>query len=1235
MARLPPEFSEEFCVVEKWRKLFQENQLTEHHLRAYWREEVPPIFSPRPNTQYLNVTYDENTVRTSLLDLLEQFAFNKPLTDILEDLKGSEKPSVLCGRVFKVGEPTYSCRDCGMDPTCVLCVECFKKSSHRNHRYKMSTSGGGGYCDCGDKEAWKASPFCELHEKGASENDSVSPLDALPLDIGAKCKLVFSAVLEYCHQILIWEKPTSLPEDLKKADIDNVDIYATMLFNDEIHTYEQVIKTLQRAIDCVEKEAIDYATLVDREGRSIVKCSSFNDCNHVKGLVERITSHHSPKPLRVTVMHTSVVAHQIFALRLLSWMQQLIGGCRGFRVLFAEVISRPRVQSGKSILESIMLHDTQLWKSARTQWHQLFITGMLMEQNSKKTFSGVFTRNYPSLMKEYIADDHDHSLSITSLSVQIFTVPTLAHMLIMDENILAILLRTFIMECETKLNVDGKLAFERNPSITAFRRAQYILFDLKYLLSYKPDIWNAALRRNFLHGLANLLDLLSYMQGMDMTVRQVGQHMEFEPEWENAFNLYIRLTPVIDLVLEWCGTDRVVLIKAYRAALKKLSSQYRRPINVVHEVANHTVACISYDVSSQPVSIHLPLSRLVAGLHLRLGTFDLSFDSSEFLIAEKPTPVFLIEMPLRTLVMIAQVNAGMWRRNGYSLVNQIYFYHNVRCRAEMYDRDIIMLQIGASLIEGNEFVIHLINKLGLTNWVKDDYESDFPRTEEDSVRQIIMLVEEFLGLLITLVAERYTLGVGRVSKEEIIRKEVIQLLCIEPMAHSQLSKMLPEDPNYETGLEAVIHQVATFRKPHGTGKGIYELKPKFYKEYNLYFYHYGKEEQSKAEETQRKREKLQDEEDCCPPPVPPPLCKGFAMLVNFLQCDVMLHVMKIILERCLNLRARTFSETQFQKLLHLIGYALHEEQRSLDTGDPPVFQFTHRAIKANIFTLLETLAAGHQRIDSHKDLLAWVIRKFRKLQSLQNASDEQVGDTEKGTPMEVVEEEATNNGTVKAEKTKRAEMAAARRARILAQMSDMQKNFIKEHAELFEKTPSQPSGLSGSTMDLTESNAEESSVCLGSGQTAWKWVPNKYTCILCQEDQEVDPNSRPMVFSALVQMSTVLSKNRNRHLEDPDKYDPLFAPSDLFSAPHTSTCGHVMHADCWQKYLELVLTKERRRAIRIRHHLSFDVDKQEFLCPLCECLSNTVIPIVPALRTLLPDAPEEKVGTFFKVFTFS
>lgn len=32
---------------------------------------------------------------------------------------------------------------------------------------QMNTSTGGGFCDCGDTEAWKAGPLCANHEPGA------------------------------------------------------------------------------------------------------------------------------------------------------------------------------------------------------------------------------------------------------------------------------------------------------------------------------------------------------------------------------------------------------------------------------------------------------------------------------------------------------------------------------------------------------------------------------------------------------------------------------------------------------------------------------------------------------------------------------------------------------------------------------------------------------------------------------------------------------------------------------------------------------------------------------------------------------------------------------------------------------------------------------------------------------------------------------------------------------------
>lgn len=41
--------------------------------------------------------------------------------------------------------------------------------------------------------------------------------------------------------------------------------------------------------------------------------------------------------------------------------------------------------------------------------------------------------------------------------------------------------------------------------------------------------------------------------------------------------------------------------------------------------------------------------------------------------------------------------------------------------------------------------------------------------------------------------ERYVPGVGNVTKEEVTMREIIHLLCIEPMPHSAIAKNLPEN----------------------------------------------------------------------------------------------------------------------------------------------------------------------------------------------------------------------------------------------------------------------------------------------------------------------------------------------------------------------------------------------------------------------------------------------------------
>lgn len=46
--------------------------------------------------------------------------------------------------------------------------------------------------------------------------------------------------------------------------------------------------------------------------------------------------------------------------------------------------------------------------------------------------------------------------------------------------------------------------------------------------------------------------------------------------------------------------------------------------------------------------------------------------------------------------------------------------------------------------------------------------------------------------LFPLSGERYVPGISDITKEECMMREIIHLLCIEPMAHSVIAKALPD-----------------------------------------------------------------------------------------------------------------------------------------------------------------------------------------------------------------------------------------------------------------------------------------------------------------------------------------------------------------------------------------------------------------------------------------------------------
>ncbi|UXI15210.1 hypothetical protein NH340_JMT01153 [Sarcoptes scabiei] len=1229
-------------------------------IETHWRELIPIIY--RPRSAKINSTFNESIGFDELILPLEWFitGSDQPKS-LFTKLKEISKPPQLCGKVFRPGEPNYSCRDCSYDSTCVLCVDCFKNSVHRRHRYKICHSSFG-YCDCGDSEAWKCDPICSLHSQDPSIIQNVNTILSQCFGenqferILERLRIVFSFVLDYIYTVIGWLE-SSMPKRLDREHRNQS--FVSVLYNDETHTYDHVISALLKSINCDSKLATDYATTVDREGRCIIYLGTKENCEKINSHIHDVNRRNSERILSVKVFSVDVIAHQTFCTRLLNWIMQLLPVCSQFRSILAEFLYgncdrlRYFTQSNDdfanlSLIERIMKSDTSYWKSIRVIWHHLFMSGLMLDMEPKKQFAKIFTRHYYRLLKDFVHDDHEHRFSVLALAVQIYTVPSIATMLIEEKNALAVILDAFL-ELNFDYHSSGKFKFETLSNTTLFKRSYAALTDLQYLLTKTGEtiVWTEQLRNNFINGVESFMKLLKRMQNMDSLVRQISQHIEYEPGWDLGMNFEIRICAIIKLLIEWTVTDSKVFCNVLSIGhrLMKDSFDYYATGALKHNqnpltntfctttrkhCADRSALVFDYNVSRREVSIHIPLVRFISALTLYLPKHNLW---NELKVGESNDAVnesklinnvlnmeCLMELPLRVQVLLGQYRAGMWRRNGYSLINQIIFYQNPRLRETTYDLDILALQIGAAALEPNEFMIHVMCKYNVEKILFDQQDSSATIPNEDSIKHQITLLEEFLRLIYTILVERYVVGLGNVNLEDCCKNEIIQWLCKESMSNSDLLSHLSYDDS-QLNVEDLIANVADFKSSNSFSNtaGRYILKENFYNKFNPFYYHYSRQDQSAAMENQTKRRRdAKMKFHCCPPPPLPDFVTEFESINRILLCDVTLNIIKSVLEKTIDLKNAFFSDFQFQLCLYLIGIGLNEQLKR-----PKSFDFSNRAENFGILSLLDQCSSRHviTRIETYQNLYEWCLDRLKQARSSSSLDSKS---------MENCSEDAVNsdNQSIKNddEMNRRRQMAAARKQKILQQMQRQQKTFMEENEEYFktneiDRSSNREESLqehSKNNLIIEQEQNQSSSpgIAFGSKRSLCEdeSINRIYTCILCLESQDVDcdNNGRFILLAGFLQRSTVLSQNRTIQSWN-DKSNILCPRSDHNYGFFINTCTHHMHNDCFEKYIDTTLANERRRSNHRYQRSTFDL-KQEFLCPLCECLSNITIPVMPKLK---------------------
>ncbi|XVF08093.1 hypothetical protein REPUB_Repub06bG0196400 [Reevesia pubescens] len=151
----------------------------------------------------------ESWFRESMVWLQWLMFLGEPVNALNNLAKSSTDQHGVCGAVWGSNDIAYRCRTCEHDPTCAICVTCFKNGNHKDHDYSIIYTGSG-CCDCGDETAWRREGFCSKH-KGAEQ------IQPLPENLANSVGPVLDALF-ICWKNKIFSAEGIFQENMRASD---------------------------------------------------------------------------------------------------------------------------------------------------------------------------------------------------------------------------------------------------------------------------------------------------------------------------------------------------------------------------------------------------------------------------------------------------------------------------------------------------------------------------------------------------------------------------------------------------------------------------------------------------------------------------------------------------------------------------------------------------------------------------------------------------------------------------------------------------------------------------------------------------------------------------------------------------------------------------------------------------------------------------------------------------------
>jgi len=609
------------------------------------------------------------------------------------------------------------------------------------------------------------------------------------------------------------------------------------------------------------------------------------------------------------------------------------------------------------------------------------------------------------------------------------------------------------------------------------------------------------------------------------------------------------------------------------------------------------------------------------------------------------------------------VRSGVWVRNGFTVRAQNLHYRDYSLRETTFEQDVFFLQTALVVLDPSLVVAALVDRFEVHDWlVRRAFDPTAAGTAKSPYEpeQALSMVDELLSLLITLVSD--PTSVVPLSPAAALRRELVHYLALAPCVYSDLLRRVSERFSDDPNIDRVLADIATFKPPSGSNdQGTYALRPDLLAEVDPYFARYSRNQREEADAIVRAWLKKSGRGGTAgdePVIVPRRLAVDggasgpFGRLPRALGAQALLAVVFYALcmgsalpmptpeaddgETEVEQPAPLFSEAVVDQALQLALLAHVEQPQELVNFALLSVKLEDGEVDA---VAHETLAQVLVRIEEDERLKGvWPKARFL-LDRLVDAHGAAVADLRR--KVEVAEEEGKASDAAQAVEAKR-RAAKARQEAIMRQFQQAQSAFL-QNVEDDEDEDDEASGGAADGEETMQSADEHDKVHVDFGD-----------CIVCQDALE---DTQPFGMLALVQGSSLI-RITPAHVGDEDDLelggerpppDAAAYQQEILDLPPSldrdlsarrpygvagrkvpvrgfadsgdglaegfpqstkagiaaSSCGHLMHLACFERYCQSL--EQRHRSQPTRCHPE-SIERREFVCPLCKSLGNVLLP---------------------------